>query len=205
MAEQVQAGVPPGRVTRGLADLVERVHEGERGAFAVGPQIEPEGLVVPPSELEHRRRVVPDHLTVDGRTLPVAEHEAQRGTGRPLPFDVGREPGREVLWLGQGAPDLLRRVRKRPREAQMPATIPLLELPIHFNHLLGTGFPAWPRDAVRAGRAATPRARGTAPATRRSRAGAPFGPGRCGAARPIGPPPGRPPAGRAGAWIPQAG
>ena len=108
VGQAVEADVPARGIAGAFAEFVERVHERQQAAVAVRLQLEPQRLVIAPAELQHRRRLVPEHLAVDGRALAVAEREAQRRAGRPIARDLGGEPRRQVVGLGQRAARLSR-------------------------------------------------------------------------------------------------
>ncbi len=64
--EQIEAGVPPGRVSRCPADPVECAREGEHGSVAVRHELKTEQLVTP-EQLQARGWLESQHLTVDER------------------------------------------------------------------------------------------------------------------------------------------
>ena len=76
--EAIEAVVPSGRVARGLAQLFQRVGEGEHGSLGGGFELEAQQILAP-EELQHPRRVARDHGAVESGTLAVAELEPQRG------------------------------------------------------------------------------------------------------------------------------
>ena len=130
VGQGVEADVPARGIAGAFAKLVERVHERQQAAVAVRLQLEPQRLVIAPAELQHRRRLIPEHLAVDRRALAVAEREAQRRAGRAIASDLGGEPGREVGGLGERPPDLFGRVAEFAREAQLQsASRGVFELP----------------------------------------------------------------------------
>src|SRR5947208_3427602 len=89
------------------------------------------GLEQPSIELEQRHWVIGQHHAVDRLCHAIREAEAQPSPGRPLALDRAREPGRQMLRLGDRAPHLLLRVGELPLEAQLPPSVaPLLELSI---------------------------------------------------------------------------
>src|SRR4030081_457797 len=77
-------------------------------------------------------QVVPQYTNFEGRALAVPEHEPKRRTGAPLPLDVSREPGSQVLGLGQSQPDLCGWMRESAREAQSPPVVALFEFTVHL-------------------------------------------------------------------------
>ena len=77
---------------------------------AVGLELEAQHVLAP-DELQQARRVAGDHRAVEAGTFAVAELEAQRRAVGAFTDDLGREPRRELLGLGQRAPDLLGRMR----------------------------------------------------------------------------------------------
>src|SRR5215469_13526915 len=140
----------------------------------------------------------------------VCSSDLERRTDGPLTHDPLREPGLELFWLGQRAPDLLRRVTQPASEPEPPPVAGGFQNPVHFKDLLCRAYGVVPsrpsrRGGARACRGCRSTARGTAPTTRQSREGCEAAAGTGAAARPPALPPGRPRAAPAGASRPLAG
>src|SRR3954470_9645601 len=109
--------MPSGGLAGRLAQLIEGVEEREQRAVVVRLELEPQRLVSP-GELENRRWFEDHDPAVARRPLAVFENEAQRSARPTLAVHPCREPGPQVLRIGDRAPHLVRRMRQEAREGQ---------------------------------------------------------------------------------------
>src|SRR5215207_7064310 len=127
--EGLEAGLPAGGGVRALL-TVEGVGEDQQGAVPVRGELEAQRLVAP-GVGEEAGRIALEHLAALGRGFALPEGEAELGPRRgQLALDVRREPGGELLPVGECTPDALGRMPEPALEADGVAAIDLHQCPV---------------------------------------------------------------------------